>query len=119
MGSHIWHKHKITAREYKQTYGLDYNYPLISKEVKEKKQARFAERRDYYLNNIMTASVAYRFKKGEVNKNRTSPQSMKRYLKQLGEFDTEGTCPVCKMKYKHLQSHLYNKHRLIQVPIGL
>lgn len=30
LGSHIWHAHKIKAKEYKMKFGLDLNYSLIS-----------------------------------------------------------------------------------------
>lgn len=29
LGSHIWHKHHILARDYKAMFDMDYKYPLI------------------------------------------------------------------------------------------
>jgi len=43
LGSHIWHKHKILAKDYKEIYGLDHKFALITKKLKQKKQRKFWE----------------------------------------------------------------------------
>lgn len=67
LGSHLWHKHHLKSREYKQIYGLDYNYPLMDKKVQDKKRVAFNKHRKKYLKNI-TNHNQYRFKKGRIRK---------------------------------------------------
>lgn len=114
LGSHLWHAHKVTAREYKEEFGLDYNFPLISPEVKTKKQAAFEQDRDKYLANLSN-SQKYQFKKGVTSKIRISRQSRERHTNQLDiiEQNKQGTCEICRLKFEHLASHLYNKHGLV------
>ena len=38
LGSHLWHAHKIRARDYKMKYGLNINHPLITDEIRMKNQ---------------------------------------------------------------------------------
>jgi len=64
LGSHIWHRHKITAREYKEEFGLPYKMALISTEVKLKKQDAFEKDREKYLVNIIN-NKKWQFKKGK------------------------------------------------------
>jgi hypothetical protein len=115
LGSHLWHRHKVLARDYKKEFELDYKYPLISPSVKEKKQKAFEERREYYLSNLMIAGQKYQFKKGHDGSKRTSLQSRKRYIEQLEKFDLEGQCEICKTHFKHLKSHYYNLHGLLLI----
>jgi len=115
LGSHLWHGHKIKAREYKKEFGLDLKFPLIDDEVKLKKQIAFNEHREKYLKNLEKGKE-FRFKKGKVpRKLYISKQSTDRYLKNIEKYHTENKekCPVCGMKTKHLPSHLYNKHGLL------
>jgi len=67
LGSHLWFKHKMKARAYKEMFSLDYNYPLISAEVKEKKRLAFEERREYYLKNLLKSGKKYHFKNSIYN----------------------------------------------------
>jgi len=114
LGSHLWHGHKILAREYKEMFELDYKYPLISSSVKEKKQIAFAEHRQKYLKNLIKAGKKYYFKKGTTNRQRFSNQSMERARQNLQWVNEHknGKCPVCNLFYDHLTSHLYNSHGL-------
>lgn len=119
LGSHIFHKHKVTARKYKTMFGLDYNLALISKEVYEKKRDRFNEHRKKYLKNIMGKnSEKYRFKEGQQKRLYFSKQSMDRAISQLKDINDEGNCPVCNQKFKHVGSHLFEKHGLVRVKNG-
>ena len=118
LGSHIWHGHHIKAKEYKKTFGLDYNFPLISEEIKIKKQQAFEEDREKYLANITgEKSKKYQFKKGEQKRKYFSRQSDEKARQILVEINktASGLCEICKMNYEHLQSHLFNKHGLIKV----
>jgi len=119
LGSHIFHQHGLTAREYKMEYGLPYKMGLISVEIYEKKSARFEEDREKYLGNIRAGGEKNQFKKGHANFGmRTSEWDRKRQIKQI-EAINEGRkskmepCPVCKMTFRSVESHLYNKHGLL------
>ena len=114
LGTHIAKAHGITTREYKQMYGFDYNLPLMSKEVQEKKRVAFNKDRDKYLNNLKKGKK-YRFKKGKINREYFSKQSKNRALENLkiiNDSTIRLQCPFCNMKYKNLQVHLMNKHKV-------
>jgi len=119
LGSHIWHAHKLKARDYKEMFGLDLKFALIDDDVKQKKQDAYAENREKYLANLTTTKAKkYRFKKGQAPK-RTyfSEQSMERAYKNLKKINqrTPCNCPVCNQRSAHLPSHLYNAHGLLVV----
>ena len=117
LGSHLWHKHKITAREYKHEFGLPYNMALISKQIYEKKVAAFDENRDKYLKNILKDN-GHRFEKGKTGSRRISKLERERFIARIKKVNKDKKpekCPVCNMIFNNLDSHLYNKHRLIRV----
>lgn len=116
LGSHLWHGHKIKAREYKKEFGLDLNFPLIDESIKIKKQEAFEKHREKYLKNLKKCGKKYQFKKGHSNvKDYLSRQSHDRYIDNLKEMNsiTPETCPICKLKTKKLPSHLFNKHGIL------
>jgi hypothetical protein len=104
----------MTAREYKEEFGLDYKFSLISPAVKEKKREKFEEHREKYIKNLKKAGKKWWFKKGISNRTRFSKQSKERLRKNSEWVNEEnsGKCPICKMHFDHLPSHLYNKHGL-------
>lgn len=115
LGNHVVKAHKITAREYKAQFELDFKYPLISHKVKVKKQLAFEEDREKYLANITgEKSKKYQFKKGVSNRTRFAQQSIDRATNQLAQINghKHALCPVCKVGFDHMESHLYNKHGL-------
>ncbi len=118
LGSHIWHRHKIKAREYKVEFGLDYKTALISETVKKKKQIAFNEDREKYIANLTKAGKKYQFKKGEGG-HRTyfSDESKDRYRQQSSniKIQLKGRCPVCNMGFDNVNSHLFMKHKLKKV----
>jgi len=118
LGSHLWHAHKVKAREYKMEYGLDLKFALIDDEIKLKKQEAFKEKRELYLKNLRVGGKKYQFKKGHAPK-RTyfSEQSMDRAYKNLKKINqrTPRNCPICNQRSRHLPSHLYNAHGLLVV----
>lgn len=121
LGSHIWHAHKVKAKDYKYKYNLDFKYPLISGTVKKKKQDAWHADADKYLENIQgEASEKYKFKKGHSN-TRTyfSEQAKKMALTNLQVMNNlekrRGACPICKTIHNHIESHLYNKHGLLLI----
>lgn len=117
LGSHIFHGHHMTAREYKAKFELDYKMPLISPAVREKKQRKFNLRREEYIANLMQSGRKYQFKKGHSGAIRRSQQTKER-TRQIGLEALEqekGICPVCQMGFDHISSHLFNAHGLQKV----
>lgn len=115
LGSHIFHAHGITAKEYKEKFELPYNLALISEEVKKKKQEAFKKDRKKYLKNL---TKEYRFKKGQSRKRRISQTERKKFIAQIKKINKNRKpkqCPICKTIYNNLDSHLYNKHKLINI----
>ncbi len=120
LGSHIWHKHKILARKYKEEFELPYNIALISDEVYQKKHERFEENREKYLLNLTKYGKKFQFKKGHSGVRRISQHERKTILERINQINLKQkgklkNCPVCKMKFNHLESHLYNAHHLIKI----
>src|SRR5574337_183898 len=98
LGSHVWHKHKITARDYKIQFDLDFKTPLISQAIKQKKHDRFEEDREKYLKNL-EAGKYFRFKKGVSNRTRIAQESIDRATATIESVNgtKHGTCPVCQL----------------------
>ena len=120
LGSHIAHGHKILAIEYKEMFGLDHKTALITEEIKEKKHEAFMENYDKYISNLEKGKK-YQFKKGKTYvMGYVSAQQKKRQLALLTKINKKRkilqSCPICNMKYNHVESHLYNKHKLIKAP---
>lgn len=115
LGSHIWHGHKITAKEYKSEFELPFDMPLISESVQEKKRIK-EEINPTWKENFKN-SKKYQFKKGQTGLRRVSEYEKKSIIKRLEGIHKRHSsykpCPVCKTKYRHVESHLYNKHRLL------
>lgn len=116
LGSHIYHGHGFTAREYKEEYELPYNMPLISEAIKEKKQKRFEEDREKYLRNFKKGTE-HQFKKGHTGQRRISQLERKRIIEQVHKMNERlpEKCPVCNTIYNHLDSHLITKHKLLRI----
>lgn len=112
LGSHVWHKHKMRARDYKAKFNLPYNIALISEDIYEKKVNAFNEHREKYLKNLTNE---HSFSKGHTGQRRISDLERKRIVERINTINDreEKTCPVCNMKFKHMESHLYTKHKLI------
>lgn len=118
LGSHIWHKHKMTAREYKTEFELPYKMALISDEIYMKKKKHFEENQEKYLTNLKKYGKKYQFKKGQTGQRRISQHERKAHLKRILELNKKRKaeqCPVCKMIFDHLESHLANKHKLLKI----
>jgi len=119
LGSHIWHGHKILAREYKEEFELPFKMSLISDTIYEKKRAAFELDRERYLKNLTKSGKKYQFKKGHSGLRRVSQHERKILIERILKVNkSKGRleqCAVCRMKFNHLESHLYNAHRLISV----
>ena len=119
LGSHIWHAHKIKANEYKEMFGLPHKMSLISKEIKHKKREHFEANREKYLKNFLKAGKKYWFKKGERQvRGYISPYQKKQALLRIIKVNKNRKpeqCPICKVVFDNLDTHLYMKHRLLRV----
>lgn len=114
LGSHVWHKHHLKSKKYKEMYGLPHNLKLISEEVTQKKKEAYNKDREKYLKNL---SDKYRFTKG-FNRHKGfyySKMEKENNINAILSKKLKGVCPICKTSFEHLQSHLYNKHGLIVV----
>ena len=119
LGSHLWHKHKVLAKDYKMEFGLPISLGLVSQEIRIKQQEANKRHYDKVVGQNLLTHTKHRFKAGIRTGKRPyiSPLSMKKNIKQIVKFNRSlklRPCPVCHLKTKHLASHLYNKHKLIQ-----
>jgi hypothetical protein len=117
LGSHIWHKHKILAREYKEKFGLPYDEALISEDIKIKKQIAFEKDREKYLKNL-EGSEKYQFKKGRSGHRRVSEKERQviiERIKIVNKNKKPEKCPICNLIYENLDSHLFMKHGFLKI----
>ena len=117
LGSHIWHAHHVLAREYKEEFGLPYRMSLITDEIKEKKIKASLEWKDTWKKNFKN-SKKYQFKKGKTGQRRISEHERKTVIARINEVNKKRKpepCPVCKIIFKNVYSHMYDKHKLISV----
>jgi len=77
LARHITRHHKITAREYKKMFGLNYNTSLISEATKEKLRAAVQQHKTYVN---LEKGRKYQFKKGDntIQKYKRSEESKAR-----------------------------------------
>lgn len=118
LGSHVAKAHKMTARAYKIRYGLDFKLSLISDEVLKKKQIAWHKDKEKYMKAGMENIRAHMFKPGHNGVRRLSTQTKNRLIAQSQDAAHQpGQCPIvrCEEHVANLPSHLYNKHRLIQI----
>ena len=86
--AHVWQKHEMTAREYKEHFGLDVKRGIIIPEHKERL-------RDNVINNGTIENLkkgkANRFKKGHKINYKRSVQTLKRLKEHWGRVaDRQG-----------------------------
>ena len=120
LGSHIWHKHKMLARDYKSRFSLPYKMGLISEQVKVKQRKANLKYRDQNRENLTSVGKKFRFKKGRTGQRRISIYERRRFVKQILAINKQRkkvvkTCPVCRIKFNNVHSHLYRAHKLISV----
>lgn len=114
LGSHINKKHKISVKSYKERFGLPHNLSLMNENILVKKQKAFNDRKEVYLKNL---SAKHQFKKGcnRYENNYFSLLEKTELIKRIEEKKLYGKCPVCKMMFDNLYSHLFNAHKLIKI----
>ncbi len=122
LGSHLWHRHGVLSRDYKEEFDLPFTMSLIGSEVKRKKQEHFEEHREEYVKNLLKGGKKYQFKKGDRKGEgrRVSESERKKLIERIEGVNKKKkgkleSCPVCKMTFFHLESHLFNKHRLLKI----
>lgn len=116
LGSHVWHKHKVLSRDYKMEFGLDIKTALVTEDIKEK-QKEHSRKWKTYVGNFK-GSKKYQFKPGARYKSQyISPQQRKRILINLVKMNKKKKehCPVCNIIFDAVDSHLFNKHKLLRV----
>ena len=119
LGSHLWHGHHVLAREYKEEFGLPYNMSLITDEIKEKKSDATLHWKETFKENFKN-SKKYQFKKGKPGIRRISQHERETILARINEVNKKRKpepCPVCKMIYPNVDSHLANKHKLLRIKV--
>jgi len=120
LGSHIWHKHKMLARDYKSRFSLPYSLGLVSEQVRAKQARANFRHRNKNRRNLVAGGEKYRFKKGRTGQRRISEYERRRILERILNVNARKSkmleqCPVCNIKFKNMQSHLYRAHKLISV----
>ena len=116
LGSHIWHAHKVLARDYKAEFGLPYNMALTTPEITEKQQASALEYKTYERN--FRQSKKFYFKKGRDGHRRISKHEREiliERIKNVNKTRKVERCPVCKMEFDNLSAHLFMKHNLLRI----
>lgn len=119
LGAHL-SKHKITAKIYKEKFGITFNLPLISDEVRNKKVEAWYKDKEKYLKNLVNEdSKKYHFKKGHRPTVRDIKMNIDTWTKQLHKINAreERECPFCNKVYKHVESHIYTKHGYVKIGV--
>ncbi len=116
LGSHLWHKHKVLARDYKMEFGLDIKTCLTSDDIREKHREDSKKYRTF--DNNFKDSKKYQFKPGvRYSGQYISHKQRKRILLNLATMNKKKkeNCPVCNIVFSAVDSHLFNKHKLLRV----
>jgi hypothetical protein len=114
LGSHL-RQHKISAKEYKETFGLPFTMPLTDPDL-EKTQREMNEKNEGHK-NLLKHGTKYRFKKGH-HKNKTrrisawTQEEMNERIQKQNEKIKQTTiqCPLCASIKKNIISHCYEAH---------
>jgi len=120
LGSHIYHKHKMLARDYKERFELPYNLGLVTEDIRDKQKKANARNWEQNRKNLVVVGKKYQFKKGRTGQRRISMHEREKFMERILNVNIKHEiklekCPVCKMQYKHLDSHLCVKHKLLRV----
>ncbi|MCK4454464.1 hypothetical protein KAU51_03980 [Candidatus Parcubacteria bacterium] len=118
LGSHVWHAHGMLAIEYKEEFGLDHSFSLIDDDIREKLSEANLRNSKQNRKNLVVGGKKHRFKKGRENAGGyLSTQRKRRIYENLAKMNKrkKERCPVCNMIFDKLDSHLYNKHKLLRV----
>lgn len=79
--NHVRQKHGLSAREYKERYGLDVSIGICSEESAEKVRVATLANADVVISqNLIKGGKDTRFKKGHPGRKNPSPQTIARFL---------------------------------------
>jgi hypothetical protein len=119
LGSHIWHRHKMLARDYKTKFGLPWKMGLVTPDIAHKQSVANRKHKAIRRRNFLKGGVRNRFKKGHTGQRRISEHERINIMKRILDVNKRKKklqrCPVCRMQFNHMESHLYQKHKLINV----
>lgn len=106
--SHCWQKHQISARQYKESFGLDVKRGIATQEYREKMRALL---KPQSVQAIIIGGKKSRFKKGVSNNYKRSEQTLKRLKDRWqGIANLSGRARIKKVK---INCALCKKEKLI------
>lgn len=118
LGSHVYHAHGMLAREYKERFGLPYNMGLVTAAIARKQREHNRKGRSY--ENFKATGTRYHFRKGHTGQRRISEHERRVIVERIEQVNARKArrmqqCPVCRMKFHHVESHMYQAHKLVRV----
>jgi hypothetical protein len=109
----------MLARDYKSKFELPWKMGLVTPEIKRKQRAANLKHDACRNRNFKKGGTKYQFRKGHTGQRRISEHERKVIMKRILDVNDRKKilqqCPVCKMKFNHVESHLYRSHKLISV----
>jgi len=119
LGSHLFHRHDMLARDYKTKFELPWKMGLVTPEIKRKQREANFRHNASRNPDFLKGGKKNQFKKGRTGQRRISEHERKNIMNRILDVNDRKKvlqqCPVCKMKFNHVESHLYLKHKLISV----
>ena len=85
LGSHLWGKHEMRAKEYKRQMGIDYQIPLTDDSVREKHRQDARERIGEITEKLAKSGAKFRIKKGQKITGRYKSEQRLEQLAHLNE----------------------------------
>jgi hypothetical protein len=76
--SHVWQKHGINHKEYKEQFGLDVQKGIATEEYKERMREHIKQNPHVILENLLIHGKKTRIKKGQVIPYERSQQTLER-----------------------------------------
>lgn len=83
LGGHLRYKHKITAREYKDNFGLCHSQPLECENLTQRRREA-VEENPQVIDNLLEGGVETRFKEG-CEGNTSMPEQRLEILRELSK----------------------------------
>lgn len=119
LGSHLFHRHDMLARDYKTKFELPWKMGLVTPEIKRKQREANFRHNASKNPDFIKGGKKNQFKKGRTGQRRISTHErqviMARILSVNKRKKVLQQCPVCRMQYNHVESHMLQVHKLISV----
>ncbi len=119
LGSHLYHTHQMKAHDYKARFELPFSMPLVTDDIADK-QRESAEKYKAHV-NFKKIGRKFQFKKGHTGQRRISEHERRAIIERINEVNRRKKkvqqCPVCRIYFKHVESHMYRVHGLIKVKL--